>query len=124
MQLKRKAKLPTMIANIEPFSACLIKSVCKIFDVKVTKTHCCSLAKNDLYPYKQSFSGERPLLFYKSITKHICIYFRWTKSRPGWWKFPVEMDCLETENILKQQTYILIICYRSLQKQDQLFGIF
>ena len=32
---------------IEPFSACLIKSVCKIFDVKVTNTHCCSLAKND-----------------------------------------------------------------------------
>ena len=34
---------------IEPFSACLIKSVCKIFDVKVTNTHCCSLAKNDQY---------------------------------------------------------------------------
>ena len=32
---------------IEPFSACLIKSVCKIFDVKVTNTRCCSLAKND-----------------------------------------------------------------------------
>ena len=32
---------------IEPLSACLIKSVCKIFDVKVTNTHCCSLAKND-----------------------------------------------------------------------------
>ena len=34
---------------IEPFSACLIKSVCKIFDVKVTNTHCCSLDKNDPY---------------------------------------------------------------------------
>ena len=34
---------------IEPFSDCLIKSVCKIFDVKVTNTHCCSLAKN--HPY-------------------------------------------------------------------------
>ena len=34
---------------IETFSDCLIKSVCKIFDVKVTNTHCCSLAKNDLY---------------------------------------------------------------------------
>ena len=34
---------------IEPFSACLIKSVCKIFDVKVTNTHCCSLAENDQY---------------------------------------------------------------------------
>ena len=32
---------------IEPFSACLIKSVYKIFDVKATNTHCCSLAKND-----------------------------------------------------------------------------
>ena len=32
---------------IEPFSDCLIKSFCKIFDVKVTNTHCCSLAKND-----------------------------------------------------------------------------
>ena len=32
---------------IEPFSDCLIKSVCKIFDVKVTNTHCCSLVKND-----------------------------------------------------------------------------
>ena len=39
---------------IEPFSACLIKSVCKIFDVKVTNTHCCSLAKND--PYRQSLN--------------------------------------------------------------------
>ena len=38
---------------IEPFSACLIKSVCKIFDVKVTNTHCCSLAKND--PIRKSF---------------------------------------------------------------------
>ena len=35
--------------SIESFSACLIKSVCKIFDVKVTNTHCCSLAKNDPY---------------------------------------------------------------------------
>ena len=34
---------------IEPFSACLIKLVCKIFDVTVTNTHCCSLAKNDPY---------------------------------------------------------------------------
>ena len=37
---------------IEPFSACLIKSVCKIFDVKVTNTHCCLLAKNDPCVYK------------------------------------------------------------------------
>ena len=34
---------------IETLSDCLIKSVCKIFDVKVTNTHCCSLAKNDPY---------------------------------------------------------------------------
>ena len=32
---------------IEPSLACLIKSVRKIFDVKVTNTHCYSLAKND-----------------------------------------------------------------------------
>ena len=42
---------------IEPFSACLIKSVCKIFDVKVTNTHCCSLAKNDIFALLGKFQS-------------------------------------------------------------------
>ena len=49
---------------IEPFSDCLIKSVCKIFDVKVTTTHCCSLAKYD------PFRNERKLV----IVLRGCIY--------------------------------------------------
>ena len=52
---------------IEPFSACLIKSVCKIFYVKVTNTHCCSLAKND--PYLDT-SFKTVLVFF-NIAKYI-----------------------------------------------------